>query len=157
MHVSETQCLKSQVLFYPQYSARSSIVVYARGGVICAEGLHFSAFQFLASQPLIVYPPPCKNTIILPDMMHIAILVIHNIIAMYICIPSQVSQEHVYRISSLEGQLGLSHGKLTEAVSHHDQVLAAERHLRCLSIPLLCLTQFLLHQQIPLHCIYEHT
>ena len=32
MHVSETWCLKSRVLFYP--SARSSIVVYARGGVI---------------------------------------------------------------------------------------------------------------------------
>ena len=45
MHVSETWCLK--ILFHLQNSARSSIVVYAHGGLICAEGLHFSAFHFM--------------------------------------------------------------------------------------------------------------
>ena len=37
--------LKSRVLFHPQYSAKSYIVVYSRGGVIFAEGLHFSALN----------------------------------------------------------------------------------------------------------------
>ena len=32
---------------HTQYSARSSIVVYTRGGVICAESLHFSDFHSL--------------------------------------------------------------------------------------------------------------
>ena len=39
---------EKRVLFHPQCSARSSIVEYARGGVICAEGLHF----FIISVPL---------------------------------------------------------------------------------------------------------
>ena len=39
MHVSVSEKSSSQ------NSARSSIVVYARDGVICAEGLHFSAFH----------------------------------------------------------------------------------------------------------------
>ena len=32
---------------HTQYSARSSIVVYVRGGVIGAEGFHFSDFHLL--------------------------------------------------------------------------------------------------------------
>ena len=71
MHVSET-CLKSRVLFHPQYSARFFIVVYARGGVICAEGLHFSAFHNIGERLLFVQYKcvQCLCTINAPVCMH---------------------------------------------------------------------------------------
>ena len=41
-----------------------------------------------------------------------------------------MSQEPTYSISSLEGQLRLCQEKLAQVLSHHEQVIAAELHLR---------------------------
>ncbi|CAI8002071.1 Ankyrin-2 [Geodia barretti] len=43
---------------------------------------------------------------------------------------AKMSQEPTYSISSLEGQLRLCQEKLAQVLSHHEQVIAAELHLR---------------------------